>query len=811
MSTITKFYASAMVMGIVGILASVASADGMIVPVRPELRVRGAWAVKYHHVDITVRDQVASVSIDQEFIHTGEIYRDIVRPMPMPMPGRPHPMPRERMIAPMPPPRMDEAIEVEYFFPVPPDAAVDSMTLMVDGKEFAAKLYKADEARKIYEEIVRTKKDPALLEYVGFGLLKTSAFPLQPGKPCRVAITYKNTCKKDRDVVEVWYPLNTEKFSSKAIEEVRVKVDIKAGADILSLYSPTHDLDVRKDKDDPRHITAIYQAKDTLPISDFQVFYKAADDKVGATLLTYQPAQSKDGYFLMLVSPNPRSGAEKIIAKDVVLVLDTSGSMTGEKISQAKAAATFVLRNLNDKDRFNVITFNDSCETFFDKLVDADKGKVEKAIQLVDRIEARGGTNTHDAMQMAMKMTGQNDRPKYVIFMTDGQPTVGKTSEVEILADTRKANEFGAHLFAFGVGYDVNTRLLDKLVGDHGGKSDYVKPKEAIEGKISSLYSKIKNPVMTGLKVEIKGLKLKEMYPRNIGDLFDGDQIVLAGRYDPDGLGAMGKVEIQGDVAYQTQLVVTGKYDGAERAFEYPVAIRSAGKDCRYQFVEKLWAIRRVGYLLDEIQFHGKNQELIDELIRLSRDYGIMTPYTSFLADERTDLNRPSAAHGATEAMDSLAKYEGASGQLNAVARQTLNNADRAQASSVDMRRLNAAAKSAAGGPTAAPAAISSGGTMVLGNSNTADYEGGKQEVVANVRQVGNQSMYRRGNTWMTVDVARQDIEKDKPNVVTVERFSPEYFELVKLNTVSENQVISSQQEGEELLLTLRGQMYRIR
>ncbi len=179
---------------ILSVWADVALADGMIVPVRPEHRVRGEWAVKYHHVDITVRDQVASVTIDQEFVNTGSA-----------------------------------AIEVEYLFPVPPDAAIDSMTLSVDGKEFAAKLLKADEARKIYEDIVRRKKDPALLEYVGFGLYKTSAFPLEPGKPAKVIVHYTSVCKKDRDLVEVWYPLNTEKFSAKAIEDVKVTVDIKTG------------------------------------------------------------------------------------------------------------------------------------------------------------------------------------------------------------------------------------------------------------------------------------------------------------------------------------------------------------------------------------------------------------------------------------------------------------------------------------------------------------------------------------------------------------------------------------------------------
>ncbi len=237
---------------VVGVIGSQAFGDGMLVPVRPEIRVRGHWAVKYHHVKMTVRDQVASVTIDQEFVNTGK-----------------------------------GMIEVEYLFPVPPGAAIDAMTLVVNGKEFTARLLEADKARKIYEDIVRRKKDPALLEYAGFGLYRTRAFPLEPGKPAKVIVHYNYTCKKDRNLVEVWYPLNTEKFSARPIDDVKVVVDIKSKADITAVYSPTHDLSV--DRKGPRHVIATYHEKKTLPATDFQVFYKAANEDIGATLITHQP------------------------------------------------------------------------------------------------------------------------------------------------------------------------------------------------------------------------------------------------------------------------------------------------------------------------------------------------------------------------------------------------------------------------------------------------------------------------------------------------------------------------------------------
>ncbi|KKL62694.1 hypothetical protein LCGC14_2182650, partial [marine sediment metagenome] len=335
-------------------------ADGLVVPVRPEHRVRGTWAVKYHKVDIRVRDQVASVSIDQAFVNTG----------------------RARM-------------EVEYLFPVPPEAAIDSMTLLVNGKEFAAKLLKADEARRIYEGIVRQKKDPALLEYVGFGLYKTRAFPLDPGKPMRVQITYKDVCRKDSDLVRVWYPLNTEKFSARKIEEVEVVVDIKAAGDILAPYSPSHDITVERKASS--HVVVTYRVKNALPTQDFEVYYKQSAKDVEATMLTHMPESDKDGYFMLLVSPNPKTAKDHVWPKDIIMVLDRSGSMQGDKIRQAKEALGFILKNLNAKDRFNVVVYSDTVEPLYDELVAVSEAKVKDALGQVDAVDAGGGTNIHEA------------------------------------------------------------------------------------------------------------------------------------------------------------------------------------------------------------------------------------------------------------------------------------------------------------------------------------------------------------------------------------------------------------------------------
>jgi len=304
---------------------------------------------------------------------------------------------------------------------------------------------------------------------------------------------------------------------------------------------------------------------------------------------------------------------------------------------------------------------------------------------------------------------------------------------------------------------------------------------------------------MTELKVSLRGLKTRDMYPRHVGDLFDGDQILLVGRYDAGDAKKLPKSDGKG----RSTLVVKGTYQGRERAFEYPVTVNGVGKKA-YQFVEKLWAIRRVGYLLDEIQLHGKSKEILDELVRLSRDYGIMTPYTSFLADDRTGGRVASApmpkggfgggtAAGRFLAEKSLARYSastGAEAQQDAVTRQVLRRVRRAPA------------------PTAPGHGA---GQTMLGWSDRRSYEDGKQEQVRNVRQVGRQALYRRGRVWFAADAAEVDLAKDKERIQEVQRFGKEYFALVRANTVEQNQVLAAQRADEELVVRLRGQLYRIR
>jgi Ca-activated chloride channel homolog len=722
-------------------IPSLVMADGLIVPIHPNFHVRGSWAVQYHRVHIRVRDQVADVSIDQAFVNTGQ-----------------------------------GMIEVQYMFPIPPAAAIDSLTLLVDGREFKGKLLSKEEARRAYEEIVRTKRDPALLEYMNYGMYRTSAFPLLPGKEVRVAVHYTDLCKKDGNIVEVFYPLNTEKFSSRAINEVEIKTDILEKAPISAVYSPTHAVVIERPS--PEHVIASYKITQDIPSTDFRLMYQPSRDLVGATVLSYRPHDKEEGYFLMMVSPTPRAERSAIAPKDLVIALDRSGSMSGQKIEQAKSSLTYVLKNLNSGDRFNIIVYNDIVDPLFESLVSNDRSNVEKALGMIDRINASGGTNIHDALAGAVKSIaswGPEKRSRYILFLTDGLPTVGQTSESIILKDTAAANEkVRAHIFAMGIGYDVNVRLLDRLVGDNRGASSYVKEREPLEARLSSLYGKLKNPVMTDLSISFSGVKTRMIYPQSVPDLFDGDQITLVGRYDGSG---------------PASFEVSGTYAGKNQSFRYSADFARTSDKFSYAFLEQLWAVRRIGFLLDQIQLNGHSTEVVDELVRLSKQYGIITPYTSFLADERTDLSDRTTLlrEGNKASADLATNVSGSLGQINATNRIAMNTAT-----------------------TAMPASRPGVGAAQFGKSKLTTYEANQTEHLANVQNVANRALYKRGRQWIDSTVADKDIAKLNAEAKTIAQFSEEYFRLAATNSVADNQIISTQQPGQELIVSIRGQIYRI-
>lgn len=537
--------------------------------------------VKNHSVRIEIDNQIAQTKVDQIFVNDS-----------------------------------DFQLEGTYIFPLPEDAAISDFAMYVDGVRLEGRVLDRNEARAIYEDIVRRQRDPALLEYIGRGAFQARIFPIPPHSEKRVQIGYSQVLKAENGLVKYVYPLSTEKFSPLPIEQVTINVALKSPQEIKAIYSPSHPVSIARESDFKANVG--YEANQVKPDRDFVLYYSVSADEIGANLLTYKPDANGDGFFLLLLAPKVNVEQQSVVAKDVILVLDTSGSMQGEKIVQAREALKYVLEQLKPNDRFNVISFATAVVPYANGLRPAsERGD---AIRFVDTLEASGSTDINRALLEAMA-DADKERPTIVIFLTDGLPTVGEVNADAILENVNQATPSNVRLFNFGVGFDVNTLLLDRLSEKHRGTSAYVLPGEDIKETVSGFYAKISTPVLSDVTLDWGGMETYDVYPYPLPDLFAGTQLVLAGRYKQ---GGPAKLTLKGTVNGQSQTY----------AFDDVTFATSGGDDS----LAALWATRKIGYLLSEIRLHGENKEAIDEIVELAIRYGIVTPYTSFLIQENADV-----------------------------------------------------------------------------------------------------------------------------------------------------------------------------
>jgi Ca-activated chloride channel family protein len=581
-------------------VAGIAYADGFIViPRPPQERIFIPLSIKYHHVEVTIKDQVTKTKVDQVFLNENN---------------------------------MD--LEGIYIFPLPVEASISNFVMYVDGKPVKGEILEKSKARQIYDDIVRQMRDPALLEYIDRGAFRVSIYPIQARGEKRIQLEYSEVLKYDSGLCKYVYPLNTEKFSAKPIPSVTVSVDIKSGKPIKSVYSPSHEVDIRRQSDNAVKLS--YEVSNVKPDKDFVMYYTVSDKEFGLNLISYKESD-EDGFFMLLIAPKYETTSEDVIEKDVIFVLDKSGSMQGEKIDQAKNALKFCVKSLKDKDRFGIIVFSTDVDELDNALLTATKANIDKAERFIDKLEATGGTDINDALLLAIKKQPDPNRPKIIVFLTDGLPTIGIKDVDAILKNAEKSKSKSLRLFAFGVGYDVNTHFLDKLAEDNGGTSQYVKPSEDIEVSVSSFYNKISEPMLSNLKLATGSIKTREVYPKSLPDIFKGIQLVVLGRYENSGTV---DIKLDGDIRSK-------KYTTTNKA-DFPA------KNTENDFIPRLWAQRKVGYLLDEMRTQGDNNEIKDEIIHLSKKYGIITPYTSFLVLPEEELNRLPAGDRRAMARQSL-------------------------------------------------------------------------------------------------------------------------------------------------------------
>lgn len=684
----------------VGIITP-AQADGIFIPPRNIPN----FAIKYHRVNVDINQQVAITTVDQAF-----------RSM------------------------SNQQLEATYIFPIPDGASMSKFSMDVDGKMTPAQLLQADEARRIYEEIVRQRIDPGLLEYMGQNLFKARIFPILPYGEKQVKLRYEEVLKQSHQMHEYRYTLSTEKFSAKPLENVVITVKLKTLQPLKNIYSPTHDVSIRKLDDHTAQVS--YEAKNIKPDTDFRLYYTTSPDPVGVTVLSYKEA-GENGYFMLLASPKVEWEKQKSLPKNVTFVLDTSGSMAGEKFQQAQAALNFCLKQLQPQDRFQLISFSDMAEPLFKQSEPATPVNVQKALKRVKDLEATGGTNIDESLLMALKNHRSSQDVNMIVFLTDGDPTVGETVPEKILDHLRASNQSKTRIFVFGVGFDVNIHFLDKMSLQNKGSSEYVRPEENIEAKVSHLYTSISHPILTDLQLDYGAVEALEIMPTTLPDFFKGSQLVVTGRYRKAG---------------NTTIQLRGKVQQENRIYPFPNQTFSS-QETQFDFLPRIWASRKIGFLLDQIRLKGQNKELIAEVVRLSKKYGIITEYTSFLV--REDVAVTGGAPGNDDRLMAEAREE-----LDKKVTKEHGSSAISQSRNLQTQQAQAAAP-----------------------SNRYYDEAGQEQTVTQVRYIAQRAFYQKKGVWQDVNLV------DKMSRIAVQQFGQTYFALARQPQVREILALGGQVE----------------
>lgn len=662
----------------------------------------------------------------------------------------------------------DAIMEGTFFFPIPENASIAEFAIWDGNKRYVGEVRSREEARRIYDEIVRKQRDPGLLEYAGKDLFQASIFPIPARSDKKLEITYTQVLKAESNVVSYRYPLGTGK-NLNVIEQVAGRIEIEGKEVIRNIYSPSHAIDNNTSHASNKAVVTFETNRKQEP-QDFQLFYSISKDDFGLSLMTYREA-GKDGYFLLMLSPKDNISEQELVAKDVVFVIDTSGSMADEgKMDKAKAALSFGIKNLRDEDRFNVISFAGEEHLMESGLIRADSNGRKRGDEFVKALRPTGGTNINDSIIAAFKQFDSSDRPKLLVFMTDGLPTVSETKIPRILDNVKKSSKAGVRLFTFGVGYDVNTELLDKLAADNSGVADYIEPKENLEIKVSNFFAKVNYPVLTNIALDMGEVQTDYMYPRNITDIFKGTQLTLIGRY-------RNNADLD-----RVRLRLTGRNGKENRSFSYE-NLSFPIRETKNDFLPRLWATRRVGWLMEQIRTNGETKELRDEVVDLGTRYGIVTPYTSYLALESGERD------GRTVTVT------GGGMRPNSDPRNAPPTVSGRQASDMTMSAPNKSANAKA--KVGEVAITESKRQRAQQEATVVD-----KETASFARNVRNRTFYSMSNVWTDSDYRAEN----KLPETTVEFGSDAYFELIK----KEPELAEYFALGEEVVVVHKGRVYRV-
>jgi Ca-activated chloride channel family protein len=681
--------------------------------------------------------------------------------------------------------------EAEMLIPIPDGAVLRGFTFAGSASEPTAKLLPKAEAKTIYRSIVSKLRDPALLEFAGYNLVRSSVFPVTAHGAQRVRLIYEQILRADGNRVDYLLP-RSESFEATATPW-KISVRVQSKSAISAVYSPSHQVAVERPASQQALVRVAGETK--LEPGPFRLSYLIDGNGLTASLLAYPDARIGGGYFLLLAGvPAGTQAAGPTIKREVTLVIDRSGSMQGEKIEQARAASLQVVEGLEDGEAFNIIDYSDSVARFAARPVIKNRETIGQAREYIKRLKADGGTNIHDALVEAMLQSATPEMLPLTIFLTDGLPTAGQTGEAAIRSAVVAANTHKRRIFSFGIGYDVNAPLLTSIANATRATATFVLPTDNVEAKVSQVFRRLSGPVLSDPQLAtldaagaVTTRAVRELLPAELNDVFEGDQIVLLGQYQN---------------ADPLHFRISGNYLGTQRTFDLKFDLDKA--TTRNAFVPRLWASRKIARLIDLISEAGadnassarasnlrtgrlssgitvpvrsaggpsgagantsvdpKLKELVDEIVRLSTEYGVLTEYTAFLALDGTDFGQRDALN--EQARRSLVdNAQNTRSGMGSVTQNMNGSAQRMQASA---NRDN----------------------FYL-NQNMERVE------ITNVQQITDRTFFHRNNRW--VDSSVLDREKNLSPDQTVEFGTPEFYKLV-------DRLVS---EGRQGILALSGEM----
>ncbi|MFQ5605601.1 MAG: VWA domain-containing protein [bacterium] len=541
-----------------------------------------------------------------------------------------------------------------FYFAFSPADEISECRLEAEQGTIAGELLNSESTSEITANMMRFDVAPVLLNHIHDKLFVSNSLTLQAGDKLELTFRYRHKMTRDRGLFKFIYPLraiypyqdlHTETFATSQA----LKIHLHSPIPIKNVYSPTHPVSVIRKNDLEAAVASQFARSHFNEV--FVLYFSQSQADFGIDLVT-QKTNTEDGYFLILISPSVKIPNYKILKKDIVFVLDVSESMSGLKLKQAKEALKFCMENLNNDDNFNIITFSSETTLFKNKLVEAGRYK-KPALDFINQMEAGGGTNINEALLTVLDMKGTGVHSKIIVFITDGRPTVGVKDVKQIRNNARRLNENRYQIFNFGVGYHVNTHLLDGIAQDNHAVAEYIEPGQNIELAISRFYNYISKPVLSFLELDIAGVEIYDTFPKQLPHIFKGSQLAILGRYKLPGV---------------AQVNLSGQLFNERKTYRYQITFPN--KTLEHDYLPRLWAARKMGYLLQQIQLRDKpdSKELqLAEVVRLSKKFAIEMPGKASLTILRNEHdvaeNHKSKSHNVTRNLNDLFAFQFETGE----------------------------------------------------------------------------------------------------------------------------------------------------